>query len=39
MASEKKQKLGAKAIIARVIAVILVTAIGGSVSFFGVKER
>lgn len=37
MASEKKQKLGAKAIIARVIAVILVTAIGGSVSFFGFK--
>lgn len=37
MASDKRKKLGAKAIIARVIAVILVTGIGASASFFGFK--
>lgn len=34
MASDKRKTLGAKAIIARVIAVVLVTGIGASASFF-----
>ena len=33
----KKNKLGAKAIFARILVVILVTAIGGVASFFGFK--
>ena len=37
MAEKKKSKLGAKAIFARILAVILVTAIGGVASFFGFK--
>ena len=37
MAEKKKNKLGAKAIFARILAVILVTAIGGVASFFGFK--
>lgn len=37
MASDKRKTLGAKAIIARVIAVVLVTGIGASASFFGFK--
>ena len=37
MAGKKKSKLGAKAIFARILAVILVTAIGGVASFFGFK--
>lgn len=37
MAEKKKSKLGAKAIFARILAVILVTAIGGVASFFGSK--
>ena len=37
MAEQKKRKLGAKAIFARILAVILVTAIGGVASFFGFK--
>ena len=38
MAEKKKSKLGAKAIFARILAVILVTAIGGVASFFGYQE-
>ena len=34
---KKKNKLGAKAIFARILVVILVTAIGGVASFFGFK--
>lgn len=37
MAKKKRSKLGAKAIFARILAVILVTAIGGVASFFGFK--
>lgn len=37
MAEKKRSKLGAKAIFARILAVILVTAIGGVASFFGFK--
>ena len=37
MAKKKKNKLGAKAIIARILVVILVTALGGIASFFGFK--
>lgn len=37
MAKKKKSKLGAKVIFARILVVILVTAIGGVASFFGVK--
>ena len=37
MAEKKKNKLGVKAIFARILAVILVTAIGGVASFFGFK--
>lgn len=37
MAEKKKSKLGAKAIFARILAVILVTVIGGVASFFGSK--
>lgn len=37
MASDKKRRLGAKAVAARVIAVIVVTVVGASASFFGFK--
>lgn len=37
MAKKKKKKLGAKAIFARILVVILVTAVGGVASFFGFK--
>lgn len=37
MAKKKKNKLGAKAIIARILVVVLVTAVGGVASFFGFK--
>ena len=37
MAKKKKNKLGAKAIIARILVVILVTVLGGIASFFGFK--
>ena len=37
MAKKKKQKLGAKAVIARIFVIALVTVIGGVASFFGFK--
>ena len=37
MAKKKKKKLGAKAVFARILVVILVTAVGGVASFFGFK--
>lgn len=37
MAKKKKKKLGAKAIFARILVIILVTAVGGIASFFGFK--
>lgn len=37
MAKKKKQKLGAKAMIARIFVIALVTVIGGVASFFGFK--
>lgn len=37
MAKKKKNKIGAKAIFARIIVVILVTVLGGVASFFGFK--
>lgn len=38
MAEKKKSKLGAKAIFARILAVILVTAIGGVASFLDLRH-